>query len=51
MRTVIFSRLSVDEWEPETDGWLAREDQRIPTAMYSFPTIPVKINDFCAKNH
>jgi len=42
---------SVDEWEPETDGWLAREDQRIPTAMYSFPTIPVKINDFCANNH
>ena len=47
----IFSWISIDEWEPETDGWIAGGDQRIPTAMYSFPTITVKIEDFCAQNY
>jgi len=42
---------SIDEWEPETDGWIARGELRIPTAMYSFPTITVKIEDFCAQNY
>ena len=47
----IFSWISIDEWDPETDGWVAGGDQRIPTAMYSFPTITVKIEDFCAQNY
>jgi len=39
---------SVDEWDPESDSWAQDQDRRIPTAMYSFPAIPVKIDDFCA---
>ena len=50
-RMLMVSSTSVEEWDPETDGWLAREDQRMPTAMHGFPTIPVKINDFCAQNY
>ena len=41
---------SVDEFDPESDGWMAL-DKRIPTAMYSFPTITVNIEDFCATKY
>jgi len=41
---------SVDEFDPESDGWVAL-DKRIPTAMYSFPTITVKTEDFCATKY
>ena len=45
---LMFPCPSVDEWHPESDSWAQDQDQRIPTAMYSFPAIPVKIDDFCA---
>merc|ERR1711971_774500 len=39
---------SMEEWDPKSDGWLARENQRMPTAMHGFGAITVKIEEFCA---